>query len=104
MDARKRKRLETRGWRIGSSAKFLGLSDSEAALVEMKISMGEFVRARRVRAGLTQGDLAKLLQSSQSRVAKLEASDPGVSLDLLVRAAFAVGARRSEVAKALASA
>jgi hypothetical protein len=103
MRARKRKRLEAKGWRVGSAAEFLGLSDEEAALVDMKLALSAFVRARRARAQLTQGALAELLQSSQSRVAKLEAADPSVSLDLLVRAAFAVGANRAEVAKAMAT-
>jgi DNA-binding XRE family transcriptional regulator len=103
MRARKRKRLEAKGWRVGSAAEFLGLSEEEAALVDMKLALSAFVRARRARARLTQEALAELLQSSQSRVAKLEAADPSVSLDLLVRAAFAVGGNRAEVAKAMAT-
>ncbi len=46
--------------------------------------------------------LAKQLGSSQSRVAKLEAADASVSLELLIRALLAVGASRRDVAHALA--
>ena len=101
MNHAKKKRLEAKGWKLGTAAEFLDLSDQEAILVEMKLSLSEAVRKSRKRSGLTQVDLARRLDSSQSRIAKLEAGDPGVSLDLLVRAALASGARRSEVAAAI---
>lgn len=103
MDPRRKKRLRAAGWRIGTVAQFLGLDEQEAALVEMKASLGIRVREWRVRAHLTQTSLAMRLKSSQSRVAKLEAGDPTVTLDLLVRAAIAAGATRKEVARALAA-
>ena len=101
MNSAKLKRLEARGWKSGSAAEFLGLTEGEAALVEMKVSLSRAVRQSRKRHGITQVDLANRLESSQSRIAKLEAGDPGVSLDLLVRAALAIGAKRSEVAAAI---
>lgn len=100
MDARKKRRLTATGWRVGTPAEFLGLSPVEAALVEVRIALGRLVRAVRSRASLTQAALAERLESSQSRVAKLEAGDPAVSLDLLVRAALAAGASRAEVGSA----
>lgn len=101
MDARKRRRLEQAGFKVGSASEFLGLTEEEAALVEMKASLSARVKTWRARAHLTQAALAKRLKSSQSRVAKLEAGDPSVSLDLLVRASLASGAKPSEVASAL---
>jgi DNA-binding XRE family transcriptional regulator len=103
MDATKRKRLERAGWAVGSAADFLELSPEEAALVEMRLALSASVRERRQRARLTQTALAERLGSSQSRVAKMEAGDPSVSLDLLVRALLALGATRKEVASALSS-
>ncbi len=38
--------------------------------------------------------------SSQSRVAKIEASDPSVTIDLIVRAILATGATHREVQRA----
>jgi predicted XRE-type DNA-binding protein len=102
MDARKRRRLEQAGFTVGTASDFLGLTDEEAALVEMKASLSAQVKAWRARARMTQSALAKRLRSSQSRVAKLEAGDPSVSLDLLVRASLATGAKPVEVAKVLA--
>lgn len=100
MDARKKRRLTAAGWRVGTTAEFLRLSPVEAALVEVKVAVGRLVRAVRSRASLTQAQLADRLESSQSRVAKLEAGSPDVSLDLLVSAALVAGASRAELGSA----
>jgi len=103
MDVRKRKRLEAAGWRVGSAADFLGLSAEEAALVETRLAVSGALRQRRERQGVTQAALAKRLRSSQSRVAKMEAGDPSISLDLLLRAFFATGATKRDLARVLTS-
>ena len=103
MKAEKLKRLRAAGWRAGSARDFLQLSDEEAALVEIKLSLTDAVRQARTKHKLSQSDLALRIKSSQSRVAKIEAGDPGVSLDLIVRALFAAGATRKEVQKAFVS-
>ena len=102
MDAARRKRLEKAGFAVGSAREFLELSAEEAALVEMRLVLSRALRERRAAAGLTQTALARLTGSSQSRVAKMEAGDPSVSLDLLIRALLAAGASRREVGQALA--
>ena len=101
MEAQKRKRLESAGWTTGNASDFLGLSTEEAALVETRLAVSTALRDRRLDAGLTQGALAKKLKSSQSRVAKMEAADASVSLDLLLRAYFATGATKRDLAKVL---
>jgi DNA-binding XRE family transcriptional regulator len=101
MDAKKRKRLEASGWSVDDAAAFLKLSPEETVLVEMRLALSRTLRERRAAAGLTQTALAKQLGSSQSRVAKLEAGDASVSLELLIRALLAVGASRRDVAQAL---
>jgi DNA-binding XRE family transcriptional regulator len=101
MDAGKRKKLERAGWRVGSAEEFLGLSAEEAAFVELKLALSERLRERRTELGLSQSALARRLGSSQSRVAKMEASDPSVSLDLLVRGLLATGATRRDIAAAI---
>jgi DNA-binding XRE family transcriptional regulator len=102
VNAKKRKRLEAAGWRVGDAAAFVGLTPDEAAMVEMRVALSRSLRERRLRAGLTQAALASRLGSSQSRVAKLEAADQSVSLDLLIRALLSIGASRKDVAQALA--
>lgn len=84
-----RERLEKAGWKVGSAAEFLDLSEVEASLVEAKLALGDAVRALRQRGRLSQTELARRMGSSQSRVAKVEAHDPEVSLDLQIRAVFA---------------
>jgi ribosome-binding protein aMBF1 (putative translation factor) len=98
----KRKRLESAGWKVGSAAEFLALDDEEAAVIELKLDLAEAVRTARTRRRLTQKGLAKALRSSQSRVAKMEAGDPSVSIDLLVRTLLRLGASRRDLARHLA--
>ena len=81
----KRKRLEAKGWKVGTTQEFLRLTAEETAYIDLKVRLATSLRERRKRRRLTQADLAKLLRSSQSRVAKIEAGDPSVSLDLLIR-------------------
>src|SRR5688572_12316438 len=102
MDKGKRKKLEKAGWTIGSAVDFLGLTEEEAAFVEVKVALSNELRERRQEQGLSQVDLARILGSSQSRVAKMEASDPTVSVDLLIRGLLATGASTKDIATALA--
>jgi hypothetical protein len=92
MDRVRRRKLEARGWRVGGAGEFLGLSPEESALIELKLHLAERVRQRRKALKITQVALARRLKSSQSRVAKIEAGDPTVSLDLLVRSLLVLGA------------
>lgn len=93
MDEEKRKRLEAAGFRVGDAADFLELTDEERSMVEARLAASRAIRRAREKLGLTQQQLAEKLNSSQSRVAKIEAGASDVSLDLLVRALFAVGGR-----------
>ena len=101
MDKRKRAKLRAAGWTIGTPREFLRLSDEEAAFVEFKLALSKTLQALRTAQELSQVDVARRLQSSQSRVAKMEASDPSVSVDLLVRSLFKLGAQPGDIAKAL---
>jgi DNA-binding XRE family transcriptional regulator len=104
MTRERRRRLEAGGWKVGTVQEFLGLSDSEAALIEIRLALAHGLRARRLRKHLTQATLARLIASSQSRVAKMETGDPTVTIDLLVRTLLALGADRRELARIIASA
>jgi predicted XRE-type DNA-binding protein len=104
MDEAKKSRLAAAGWRSGDAAEFLGLTAEEAAFIELKLALAAFLRQVRTRRSLTQAQVASLLGSSQSRVAKMEAGDASVSLDLLFRALLTLGASREEVARAIARA
>ena len=98
----KRQRLEAKGWRVGTVEEFLGLSPEESAYVELRLKLSDGLKERRQQQNLTQVDLAKLVKSSQSRVAKMEAGDASVSLDLLIRSLLALGASTRDLAKIIA--
>ncbi len=89
MNKAQKARFAKARWKLGTAADVLGLSDAEAALVEAKLRLGDVVRTVRQRRHLSQAALAKLMKSSQSRVAKVENRDTEVSLDLQLRAIFA---------------
>jgi ribosome-binding protein aMBF1 (putative translation factor) len=99
----KRTRLEAKGWKFGTAKDFLNLSEEESAYIEPKIRLAEALRRRRQDKGLSQMDLAAKLQSSQSRVAKMEAGDSSVSLDLLIRSLITFGASDRELSKIIAT-
>ena len=102
MRASKKAKLMSRGWKVGDTKDFLDLSPEEAALIELRLKLAEGLKARRKRKRLTQQDLAAAVQSSQSRVAKMESGDPTVSIDLLMRSLIALGASRRDLARIIA--
>ena len=102
MDAEKRKRLEDAGFRIGTVAEFLDLTPEQNELVEVKVALSSAVRQQRHTSSLSQSQLAERLGSSQSRIAKMERGDAGVSLDLLMRALIVQGMTRGELAEVIA--
>jgi predicted XRE-type DNA-binding protein len=103
MDQTKQLQLEAKGWKVGSVEEFLELTPEEASYIELKLALSGSLRTYRKQRQLTQMELAKLLKSSQSRVAKMEAGDPSVSLDLLVRSLLAMGASREALAQMISS-
>jgi len=54
MDAKKRKRLAAKGWKVGTVQEALGLADEEMALVEMKLALSDAIRSLRDRKKVTQ--------------------------------------------------
>ena len=101
MDKRKKEKLAKKGWKVGSVAEFLDLSAEESAYIEMKLALSEKLKERRQRKKLTQAELAKAIESSQSRVAKMEAGDPTVSIDLLVKSLLALGVSKKELGRTI---
>lgn len=103
MRRNKGQRLERRGWRVGTVKDFLGLSDDEASFVELRLRLADSLKSRRRRRNLTQAAFAKLIQSSQSRVAKMEGGDPSVTLDLLIRSLLTLGASSRDLARTISA-
>jgi DNA-binding XRE family transcriptional regulator len=103
VDKHKRTSLEDKGWRVGGVDEFLALTSDEAAYIDLKLALSEKVREYRQAKQLTQIQMAQLLGSSQSRVAKMENGDASVSLDLLIRSLIALGATRQDLARIVAA-
>jgi DNA-binding XRE family transcriptional regulator len=101
MDSRKRKRLEESGWRVGSVEDFLELSPAESSYINIQIGLAIKLKRQRTEMGLTQTQLALSIGSSQSRVAKMEAGDPAVSLDLLIRTLLSMGVNGAAIAESI---
>jgi DNA-binding XRE family transcriptional regulator len=104
MKANGKRKIERNGWKIGTAQELLGLTDEEAAYVELKLALSRELRERRKKHEITQVQLAKKIGSSQSRVAKMEAGDPSVSIDLLIRSLLALGVSPKTLARSMRSA
>jgi DNA-binding XRE family transcriptional regulator len=102
MDRKKRKKLEALGWTVGSADGFLDLTPEETRYIELKLALSTSLKAERVKQGITQVELAKMMGSSQSRVAKMEAGDPAVSVDLLLKALLSLGVTKKQLSKIIA--
>ena len=103
MQQTKRKRLETNGWKVGTAADFLELTPEEETFIEMKISLSQSLKKMRKHKHMSQVEFAKLIRSSQSRVAKMESGSASVSIDLLIKSLLALGASQNDLAKAISS-
>jgi DNA-binding XRE family transcriptional regulator len=101
MDKNKERQLKAKGYRIGDAKDFLGLNQEESAYIEMKLALSQALAQKRKQRRLTQLELARKLNSSQSRIAKMEKGDPTVSVDLLVKALLAMGATKKSIAKTI---
>lgn len=101
MKATKQKALEANGWKVGSAEDFLELSQEEVTYIELKLALSNTLKERRAKGKLSQVEVAKIFKTSQSRVAKMEAGDPSVSIDLLIKSLLALGASSKDLAKAI---
>jgi transcriptional regulator with XRE-family HTH domain len=76
-------------------------SGDDATVIELREALAGALHRSRLEQGLTQAELARRLRTSQSRVAKMEAGEAGVTLDLLVKALASLGDSKLEIAKAI---
>jgi transcriptional regulator with XRE-family HTH domain len=101
MDAAKKRRLEEKGWKVGTVSEFFDLTPEETVLMEIKLALSKDLKERR-QTLMTQAELAEKLQSSQPRIAKAENGDGSVSIELLIRAMLATGATPQEIGQVIA--
>jgi predicted XRE-type DNA-binding protein len=101
MEPTKRQKLEAAGWKVGTVAEFLELTPDEESIIEIRLSLSKSLKQLRKQQELSQQKLAENINSSQSRVAKMEANDPSVSIDLLIKSLLSLGATREDIATAI---
>lgn len=94
----KRKKLATKGRKLSSAREPSGLSPGTTAYIELRRTFADGLKMRRQSLGMTQTQLAHTVGSSQSRIAKMEAGDPGVSVSLLFKLLLALGTTGDELA------
>jgi DNA-binding XRE family transcriptional regulator len=103
MSAEQKRKLRAGGWKVGTVREFLNLTSAEEAFIEIKLALADCLKGRRRRLGWTQSQVAQKVESSQARVARMEAGDPEVSADLLLRTLLVLGATRKELARIIGS-
>lgn len=96
-------RLRKAGWESGDFQDFLGLTDEETAIIKIRLALARALRQRRKGRKMSQARFAERIGSSQSRVAKMEAGDPSVSFDLLLRSLIHAGSTSAELGEVIAS-
>lgn len=102
MNTNKKKKLTARGWAIGNTRDFLELTPQEARFIDLKLVLSASLKAERIKQKVTQVELAKLIGSSQSRIAKMEAGDPSVTVDLLLKALLTLGVTTKQLSRIIA--
>ena len=99
LSTQKKARIRTMGGRVTTVEEWLDLTQEEVAVIDMKIRLGEQLRTRRRKKKLSQGRVAKILNTSQGRVSKLEKGQ--ATLDQLARSVLALGGSPKEVGRAI---
>jgi len=89
------------GWVEGTVKDFLDLSEADLEYIETRRTLSRLLKEKREALRLSQVQVAARLQTSQSRVAKMEKADPTVSADLLLQSLFRLGLKRKDVAQAI---
>ena len=67
MDKGKKKALEASGWRVGTVQEFLGLSDEENAIVELRVALA--LRVRKLRGPRVDSGAVRQVDQGAERLA-----------------------------------
>lgn len=97
MENIKKKQLESKGWKVGDIDELFGLSKEEVEYIDLKMSLRDRLVNERKSRGMTQKELARKMETSQSRVSKMEKGDPSVSLDLIIRSLITIGITKENI-------
>lgn len=102
MDAKRRAELKAKGWVETTVKELFGLDEVDMQVVELRVRLAREVRRRREESGMSQAALARRIETSQPRMARIEGGQSGVSLDQLVNAFLATGGSLEELGEVIA--
>lgn len=88
MNTAKMKKLREKGWQVGSTQDFLGLSKEEMDLVELRIALGNLLKESRKEKGMSQEVFANEIGTDQARISRMESGDSSVSIDTILLSLF----------------
>lgn len=100
LSAKKKARIEAMGGRVTTVEEWLDLTPEEVAIIDMKIRLGEELKAQRKKKRLSQEEAAKILKTSQGRVSKMERGQ--ATLDQLAWSLLRMGESEKKVARVIA--
>ena len=98
LSERRRAVLERKGASEVDVQKWLGLSDAEMKVVELRVRLSREVRHRRMAAKMTQEELATRIGVSQPRIPEIE-KGASSSLESMVLAYLATGADMADLGR-----
>ena len=101
MTERKKKILMANGYTITDSADWLGLSNEEAQIVNMRVALAQELERVRKSKGITQAELARRVGTKQSGVARMLNNPETSTMDNLIKALIALGEPIGKIAACL---
>ena len=99
LSAKKKARIRAMGGRVTTVEEWLDLTPQEVAIIDMKIRLGEELKAQRKKKRLSQEKAAKILKTSQGRVSKMERGQ--ATLDQLAWSLLILGESKKKVGRVI---
>lgn len=101
LSAKKKARIKAMGGQVTTVEEWLDLTPHEVAIIDMKIRLGEELKAQRKKKRLSQEKAAKILKTSQGRVSKMERGQ--ATLDQLAWSLLVLGESKKRVGQVISS-
>jgi len=98
MDTKKRKKIEAAGYQVVDSADWLGLTEQEQAIVNMRVNFALEIERVRKAKNLSQQALADRIGTKQSGVARMLSNPASATIDSLIKTLLALGTSPRRIA------
>ena len=98
MNTQKLKKIEKAGYEVTDSTKWLGLSEPEQEIVNIRVKLALEVERCRKEQNLTQNALAKRVGTQQPGVARMIRSPETATIDSLIKTLLVLGASSRKIA------